>query len=184
MQNIQTIDMNNSLICKCPSVKGLGPDAQLRPLYPVSSARLHNHGNNDNTIHRGCDPYIRPRPRRPLQSLASPGLRDSGVFFSREGWILSGRVWNPYVPSQSSVWILYVDDCDSEWPEGEIDTRTSHPWAGLFGHIWTPYVLVMYGWFTWMTFRSEWPCVQSPSGPCRDPARPSQMHGSYTLLEF
>lgn len=109
MQNIQTIDMNNSLICKCPSVKGLGPDAQLRPLYPVSSARLHNHGNNDNTIHRGCDPYIRPRPRRPLQSLASPGLRDSGVFFSREGWILSGRVWNPYVPSQSSVWILYVD---------------------------------------------------------------------------
>lgn len=75
-------------------------------------------------------------------------------------------------------------DCDFEWPEGEIDTLTSHPWAGLFGHIWTPYVLVMYGWFTWMTFRSEWPCVQSPSGPCRDPARPSQMHGSYTLLEF
>lgn len=136
---------------------GLCRAAQLRPLCPGSTLRLRNHGDNDSlTIHRGCDPYIQPRPRRPSLSLASAWLQVSGVFFSREGRVLSGRVWIPYAsPPQSNVWILYVDDCDSEWLEGGIDTRTSHPWAGLFGHIWTPYILVTYRWFTWMTFRSE-----------------------------
>lgn len=124
----------------------------LHLLYPGSTGRLCNHGNNDdNTIHRGCDPYIWPCPRWPSPS---PRLRDSGVFFSRESCFFLGRIWIPYIPP-SNVWILYVDDCDSEWLEGGIDMRTSHPWAGLFGHIWTPYILVMYRWFTWMTFRSE-----------------------------